>query len=83
MNEKKEPELQPVTVLAGDPSHPEEVEVDIHNVEEAEVDERWSLVGKNEQQRWLWHAIDHMSGGVLADVCGTHEEEVFLQLTEY
>jgi insertion element IS1 protein InsB len=49
-------------------------------VEEAEVDEMWSLVGKKSQQRWLWHAIDHQTGVVLAYVLGTHQDEVFLQL---
>jgi hypothetical protein len=39
----------------------EAVEVAIHKVEEAEVDEMWSFVGKKAQQRWVWHAIDHTS----------------------
>jgi insertion element IS1 protein InsB len=63
--------------------HPEAVEVEIHKVEAAEVDEMWSFVGKKAQQRWLWHAIDHTSRVILAYVCGTHEDEVFLQLKEY
>lgn len=63
--------------------HPEAVEVDIHKVGAAEVDEMWSFVGKKEQQRWLWHAIDHTSGVILAYVCGTHEDDVFLQLKDY
>jgi len=49
-------------------------------VEEAEVDEMWSVVGKKAQQRWLWHAIDHRTGVVLAFVVGTHQDEVFLPL---
>ena len=57
--------------------------MEIHKVEAAEMDEMWSFVGKKEQQRWLWHAIDHTSGVILAYVCGTHEDEVFLQLKEY
>ena len=28
----------------------------------------------------VWHAIDHQSGVVLAYVCGTREDDVFLQL---
>jgi len=63
--------------------HPEAVEVEIHKVEAAEMDEMWSFVGKKEQQRWLWHAIDHTSGVILAYVCGTHEDDVFVQLKEY
>ena len=54
-----------------------------HQVEAAEMDERGSCVGKTAQQRWLWQAIDHASGVILAYVCGVHEDEVFLQLKEY
>ncbi|WP_250121466.1 IS1 family transposase [Chroococcidiopsis sp. CCMEE 29] len=32
----------------------------------AEVDEMQSFVGKKENQRWLWHAIDHCTGEILA-----------------
>jgi insertion element IS1 protein InsB len=63
--------------------HAEAVEVDIQKVEAAEMDERWSVVGKKAQQRWLWHAIDQTSRVILADVCGTHEDEIFLPLKEY
>jgi insertion element IS1 protein InsB len=62
---------------------PEEVTVEVQKVESAEMDEMWSFVGKKSQQRWLWHAIDHIKGIVLAYVCGTREDEVFLQLKEY
>ena len=37
--------------------HPDEVDVVIQRVEEAEVDEMWSYVGKKREPRWLWHAI--------------------------
>src|SRR2546422_11675678 len=50
-------------------SHPEDVEVEIHKVDESELDEMWSFVKRKEQQRWLWHAIDHQKGVVLAYVC--------------
>jgi insertion element IS1 protein InsB len=59
---------------------PSEIRIEIHQVEEAEIDEMWSFVGKKSQQRWLWHAIDHQTGVVLAYVLGTHQDEVFLQL---
>ena len=49
-------------------------------MEEVEVDEMWSFVGKKTQQRWLWHAIAHRTGMVLAYGLGTHQDEVFLQL---
>lgn len=32
------------------------------------------------EQRWLWHAIDHATGKVLAYVLGNHTDNVFLQL---
>lgn len=35
-------------------------------VEEAEMDEMWSFVQSKKQQRWLWHAIAHHTGAVLA-----------------
>ena len=58
----------------------EEVEVVIRRVDEVEVDEMWSFVGQKKEQRWLWHAIDHRSGKVLAYVLGARKDEVFLQL---
>jgi insertion element IS1 protein InsB len=63
-----------------DALHPDEVDVMIQRVEEAEVDEMWSYVGKKREPRWLWHAIDHRSGHVLAYVLGRRKDEVFLKL---
>ena len=60
--------------------HPDEVTVVIRVAEEAEVDEMWSFVGKKREPRWLWHAIDHRSGKVLAYVFGRRQDEVFLKL---
>jgi insertion element IS1 protein InsB len=62
--------------------HPDEVDVVIQRVEEAEVDEMWSYVGKKHEPRWLWHAIDHQTGKVLAYVFGRRQDQVFLQLKE-
>ena len=45
---------------------PREIRVEIQQVEEAEIDEMWSFVEKKSQQRWLWHAIDHRTGVVVA-----------------
>ncbi len=44
------------------------------------MDEMWSFVGKKENQRWLWHAIDHRSGQVLAYGLGERKDEAFLKL---
>ena len=52
----------------------------IRIAEEAEVDEMWSLVKRKKAPRWLWHAIDHRSGKVLAYVFGRRQDEVFLKL---
>ncbi len=54
----------------------------IRRVEEVEIDEMWSYVGSKAEPRWLWHAIDHRTGGVLAYVFGRRKDEVFLELKE-
>jgi len=56
------------------------MDVMIRRVEEAEVDEMWSFVGKKQEPQWLWPAIDHWTGTVLAEVFGRRTDEVFLQL---
>ena len=63
-----------------DTLHPDNVDVMIQRTEEAEVDEMWSYVGKKQAPRWLWHAIDHRSGHVLAYVLGRRRDKVFLKL---
>ena len=37
-------------------------------------------VHRKKEPRWLWHAIDHRSGKVLAYVLGRRKDEVFLKL---
>jgi insertion element IS1 protein InsB len=54
--------------------------VEVRRVEAAEVDEMWSFVGSKAHQRWLWHAIDHLTGVVLAYVLGSRADEGFVQL---
>lgn len=51
-------------------------------VVEAEMDEMWSFVQKKANQRWLWHAIDHQSGKVLAYVLATHEDSALKKLQQ-
>ena len=48
--------------------------------DEAEADEMWSFVQRKKNQRWLWHAMDHHSGQVLAYVFGRRQDEAFLKL---
>jgi insertion element IS1 protein InsB len=56
------------------------VQVVIRRADEAEMDEMWSYVRRKKEPRWLWHAIDHRSGKVLAYVFGRRQDEVFLKL---
>ena len=60
----------------------QEVTVEIQKVEdqEAELDEMWSYVQSKAHPRWLWHAIDHTTGKILAYTLGDHKDEVFLNL---
>ena len=40
----------------------------------------WAYVGKKQAARWLWHALDHRTGTVLAYVFGRWEDQAFLEL---
>ena len=60
--------------------NPDDITVSIQKVDEAESDERWSFVGTKKEPRWLWQAIDHHPGTVLAYVFGRRTEEVLLGL---
>ncbi len=48
--------------------NPAELIVETHQVQEpeAELDEMWSYVGSKKKQCWSWHAIDHITGTILA-----------------
>ena len=39
-----------------------------------------AFIGAKEKARWLWHALDHHTGRVLAYVVGTRKDAVFLKL---
>jgi len=68
--------------------NPEQIEVEIWRADALEVrhglsselDEMWSYVRSKANPRWLWHAIDHHTGKVLAYVCGRRQDTVFLEL---
>ena len=68
--------------------HPAHVAVEICRADEvearhrlsSELDEMWPYVGKKANPRWLWHAIDHHTGKVLAYVFGRRQDDVFLRL---
>ena len=57
-----------------------QIKVVLQRVDAAEVDEMWSFVGKKKEPRWLWHALDHHTGQVLAYVFGRRTDEVFVKL---
>jgi insertion element IS1 protein InsB len=57
----------------------DEILVDMQQAGAAEMDEMWGFVGTKGNQRWLWHAIDHHTGAVLAYVFGRRKDEAFLQ----
>jgi insertion element IS1 protein InsB len=40
------------------------------------------LSNRSAHQRWLWHAIDHYSGQILADVLASHEDAALKQLKQ-
>jgi insertion element IS1 protein InsB len=74
---KKGSQLHRINHVAINQWHHEDVHVSIEKVEAVEVDAMWSDVGNKTQQRWLWHAIDHRTGVILADVLGQRQDEVF------
>jgi len=79
---KKAPAVKQVNERLLHTLAPPQVDVILRHVDAAEMDEMWSFVGSKSQQRWLWHAIDHHTGQILAYVFGTREDETFLQLKE-
>jgi len=57
-----------------------EVQFDVvlyDQVEEAELDEIWSFVQKKSNQRWLWLAINHDTGDILAYTFEKRKDAVF------
>jgi insertion element IS1 protein InsB len=77
---KKQTEIEPINRpfldRLTDPARP----ILLARVEEAEADEMWSFVGKKAAPRWLWQALDHRTGTVLAYVFGRREDQAFLEL---
>lgn len=47
-----------------------EVDLLLVDSKDVEMDELWSFVQNKKQQRWLWLAIDHQTGTVLAYTLG-------------
>ena len=77
---RKETTLESINTALLRTVPPDAITVDMQLAGEAEMDEMWSFVGNKGNPRWLWHAIDHQTGAVLAYVFGRRKDEVFLQL---
>jgi insertion element IS1 protein InsB len=77
---RKEATLESVNTALLHTLNPDEIAGAIERAGEAEMDKMWSFVGKKGNPGWLWHAIDHHTGAVLAYVFGRRKDEVFLQL---
>src|SRR4029453_18133737 len=71
-SKKKEPAVKQVNERLLHTLAPPQVDVILRQVDAAEMDEMWSFVGSKSQQRWLWHAIDHHTGQILADLHPGH-----------
>jgi IS1 transposase len=67
---------------------PGQIEVEIGREDElarcrglsSELDAMWRYVRRKSNPRWLWHAIEHRTGKVLAYVFGRRKDTVFLKL---
>ena len=85
---KKAPDLAPMHPTALQHLPPEDVEVEIWRADALEVrhgltselDKRWSYVQSKGNPRWLWHAIDHPTGKILASGFGQRHDDVFVKL---
>jgi insertion element IS1 protein InsB len=80
---KQEPALESVNTALLRSPNPQEVTLDIERAGKAEMDEMWSFVRHKTNPRWLWHAIDHQTGKVLAYVFGRCQDEIFLKLEAF
>ena len=57
-----------------------EVQFDVilyDQVESAELDEMWGFIQNKRNQRWLWLAINHDTGDILAYTFGKRKDKVF------
>ena len=52
----------------------------IRKVEAAKLDELWSFVGSKKRPRWLWGALYHQTGRMVAYVFGRREDQAVLAL---
>jgi insertion element IS1 protein InsB len=69
--------VNPTLVTAREGSSPAVV---IRKVKEAELDEMWSFVSSKKQSRWLWEALDHQTGRIVAYTFGRRADRALLKL---
>jgi insertion element IS1 protein InsB len=69
--------VNPALMSAGDGSPPAVV---IRKVQEAELHEMWSFVGSKKHPRWLWEALEHQPGRIVAYVFGRRADRGLLKL---
>ena len=72
--------LSAVNKSVGEGGWPDAIRVEGRRVAAAEVEERWSFGGSKAPHRWLGHAIDQLTGVVLAWVVGSRADEVLGEL---
>lgn len=77
---KKAPALSPVNQSVVAECCPEASMVEVRRGAAAEMEEMGSFVKRKTQQRWLWHAIAHLTGVVLAYAFGSRADAVFVKL---
>ena len=69
--------MNPTLVTAREGSSPAVV---IRKVKEAELDEMWSFVSSKKQPRWLWEALDHQTGRIVAYTFGRRADRALVKL---
>jgi insertion element IS1 protein InsB len=69
--------VSPARVVVGEGSPPAVV---IPKVPEAELDEMGSFVGGKKRPRWLWEALDHQTGRIVAYTFGRRADRALLKL---
>src|SRR5262245_21820733 len=69
--------VNPALVTAREGAPPAVV---LREVKGAELDEMWSFVGRKQQPRWLWEALDHQTGRLVAYVFGRREDRALVKL---
>jgi len=69
--------VTPALVTAREGSSPAVV---IRKVQAAELDELWSFVSNKKHPRWLWEALDHQTGRIVAYTFGRRADRALLKL---